>query len=80
MRKAASLAAVLGLFTHLFSYTSYMPKVLVYLPALPLALALFFVPRSENAPRYALWLTGLLIAPSVIFALVALYTATYLQL
>ncbi len=80
VRKAASLAVALGLFTHLFLYTSYMPNALVYLPVLPLALSLSLLPRSENAPRYALWLAGLLIAPSVIFALAALYAATYLQL
>ncbi len=80
VKKAAAIAVVLGLFTHLFSYTSYMPKVLVYLPAFPLALALFFVPRSDHASRYALWLAALLIAPSVLFALAALHAATQIEL
>ncbi len=78
--KAASIAIVLGLFTHLFLYTSYMPKVLVYLPFPPLALALLFVPRSERAPRSARWQAARLLAPSVLFALAVLYVATHTQL
>ena len=78
--KAAAIAIALGLLTHLFLYTSDVPRAVLYVPALPLAGALFLLPASHQSARATLWLTGLLITPAISFALAALYALIYIPL
>ena len=80
VQRAAAVAIALGLLTHLFLYTSDMPRAISYLPALPLVGALFLLSTSVQSAHTALWLTGLLIAPAVVFALAALYALVYIPL
>lgn len=79
VQRAATIAIALGLLTHLFLYTSDAPRAVLYLPSIPLAGALFLLPTSAQSARATLWLTGLLIAPAVVFALAALYALVYIQ-